>query len=284
MASQPRKVRPAYGLVWHAPCFNGAVASQPRKGVGTADLNAVASCFNGAVASQPRKGRAATWKIFRAQLLQWGRGFSATEGRRGFPWCETSSVASMGPWLLSHGRRRVSVVERCRVGHGFNGAVASQPRKGRGDGTPRRSGVRFNGAVASQPRKDLPSASGPDPVPSASMGPWLLSHGRIVCPAVRVSFLSLQWGRGFSATEGTLPEQLSIALRGFNGAVASQPRKGRTQRAICRASWRFNGAVASQPRKASSPGADPAATSGFNGAVASQPRKARWSLSPITAS
>ncbi len=36
----------------------------------------------------------------------------------------------------------------------------------------------------------------------------------------------LQWGRGFAATEGGHPERSAgRAVAGFNGAVASQPRK-----------------------------------------------------------
>ena len=83
--------------------------------------------------------------------LQWGRGFSATEGEEG--------------------------LRTERVTLGFNGAVASQPRKGGNDCLESMDFLGFNGAVASQPRKGQTTR---DRVQhsSASMGPWLLSHGR----------------------------------------------------------------------------------------------------------
>ena len=61
--------------------------------------------------------------------------------------------ASMGPWLCSHGREK-PLIPRRFPHSSFNGAVALQPRKGRGRG-------RMVGAHR-----------------PASMGPWLCSHGR----------------------------------------------------------------------------------------------------------
>jgi len=37
---------------------------------------------------------------------------------------------------------------------------------------------------------------------------------------------SLQWGRGFSAAERTLKTSLGLTIGSFNGAAASQPRRG----------------------------------------------------------
>ena len=92
-------------------------------------------------------------------MLQWGRGFAATEGRRGRrAWRDT---------------------------HGFNGAVALQPRKVPRPGTRPSMSRCFNGAVALQPRKvDTYGASG---YPAST----------------------LQWGRGFAATEGGSSEVIS---------------------------------------------------------------------------
>ena len=89
----------------------------------------------------------------RANALQWGRGFAATEGDE-LPTVLLSAVnASMGPWLRSHGRAPKILTHPANL-DGFNGAVASQPRK--------------------EPEN---CCSG----------------------VVRVA---LQWGRGFAATEG----------------------------------------------------------------------------------
>ena len=83
------------------------------------------------------------------------------------------------------------------------------------------------------------------------MGPWLRSHGRAAGAALAGVDFRLQWGRGFAATEGSSDrtfKDLYALLQwgrgfaategsppllvdgthplGFNGAVASQPRKG----------------------------------------------------------
>ena len=84
---------------------------------------------------------------------------------------------------------------------GFNGAVASQPRKVCWQCHKRIHGRCFNGAVASQPRK-------------------VFSVCKNARPAKR-----LQWGRGFAATEGAVALVSLPRMSSFNGAVASQPRK-----------------------------------------------------------
>ena len=45
------------------------------------------------------------------------------------------SAASMGPWLLSHGRA-FTIADSSITSPGFNGAVASQPRKARKGSAP----------------------------------------------------------------------------------------------------------------------------------------------------
>ena len=107
----------------------------------------------------------------------------------------------MGPWLRSHGRGvppsrpRVTAI-------GFNGAVASQPRKVTGDAQRKQS-------------------------QTASMGPWLRSHGRVTCGR-----LTLGSTNGFNGAVASQPRKGRAARRDlaaghwcFNGAVASQPRK-----------------------------------------------------------
>ena len=249
VASQPRKDLAPAGGGSDARGFNGAVASQPRKGrvrllghtnqrwasmgpwlrshgrvsVGSSSVSpsmlqwgrgfaategcpdhpgdTCPRCFNGAVASQPRKDERDGSSAGLRPALQWGRGFAATEG----PWFWSTPSprrdASMGPWLRSHGREEI--VEHLRgAAASFNGAVASQPRKGTNEPGHYWASASFNGAVASQPRKDLLHRHR-DCFESASMGPWLRSHGR----------------------EGMARHLVDCGL-GFNGAVASQPRKG----------------------------------------------------------
>ena len=104
--------------------------------------------------------------------------------------------------------------------------------------------------MASQPRKAGRERQRGEEA-HASMGPWLRSHGR----DLRLLGLAHRKPR-------------------FNGAVASQPRKGMDEvlgRPLRRC---FNGAVASQPRKVGRPSRPTPTPPSFNGAVASQPRKA----------
>ena len=322
VASQPRKVSVA--CIGHVATggFNGAVASQPRKGRSRGRSQGRTGCFNGAVASQPRKG--CCWlPVANSQpQLQWGRGFSATEGIGCLLDRPEYLKASMGPWLLSHGRGKSKSAGGGKVklqwGRGFSATEGPTPAAqgddmtalqwGRGFSATEGSASRrswssmtgFNGAVASQPRKGSSrsptpptvrplqwgrgfsategfirprrchavvrlqwgrgfsategSGGGPGSKPgrAASMGPWLLSHGRIVGFQKAGTGKSLQWGRGFSATEGppphrSRPQNTNLS---FNGAVASQPRKVASAPGFGAGLWRFNGAVASQPRKA----------------------------------
>ncbi len=62
--------------------------------------------FNGAVASQPRNGRNRVLPMAARELLQWGRGLSATEWRTCRGSAPPSCGPSMGPWPLSHGMTR----------------------------------------------------------------------------------------------------------------------------------------------------------------------------------
>ena len=130
------------------------------------------------------------------------------------------------------------------------------------------------------------------------MGPWLRSHGRTPAGRAQPAVATLQWGRGFAATEGTSAAYAACrSMNGFNGAVASQPRKGQSGqgmrllqpslqwgRGFAATEGRpssasvprrssFNGAVASQPRKVLVCRYACCLLRSFNGAVASQPRK-----------
>ncbi len=169
------------------------------------------SRFNGAVASQPRKGPERLAQNATSARLQWGRGFAATEGVRNRERRRPPELASMGPWLRSHGRFLQTL--------GLNGtAVASMGPWLRSHGRVEDAGGvpagrdGFNGAVASQPRK------GPN------------------CRMIRLRACSLQWGRGFAATEGRCSHRTSTAARslqwgrGFAATegcrMKSSPRKG----------------------------------------------------------
>ncbi len=110
-------------------------------------------------------------------VLQWGRGFAATEGQEPGAVGDDRRVASMWPWLCSHGRGACPPADETRDPR-FNGAVALQPRKaGRRSCRRQRDGC-FNGAVALQPRKAGEQRLCPRDLRHASMGPWLCSHGR----------------------------------------------------------------------------------------------------------
>ena len=128
MASQPRKGRD--------PAFSpGKPASlQWGRGFAATEGFGVGQMSGGNVQLQWGRGFAATegccvaLPVAPLGVLQWGRGFAATEGDRPAIGADLLIQASMGPWLRSHGRaalrRRALPREQ-----GFNGAVASQPRK-----------------------------------------------------------------------------------------------------------------------------------------------------------
>ena len=108
----------------------------------------------------------------------------------------------------------------------------------------------FNGAVASQPRK-VDVGAGLGAVAEASMGPWLRSHGRrgrLAADDLHEDASMGPWLRSHGRLSSTGPT--SRSGRGFNGAVASQPRKDQVWADADVEVPRFNGAVASQPRKA----------------------------------
>ena len=138
---------------------------------------------------------------------------------------------------------------------------------------------RAHGAAASQPRKvlllDRLKAAGD----LASMGPRLLSRGRITgrfSPNASSSSFN-----GAAASQPRKARRVCMAGavgRGFNGAAASQPRKGASNLGWRVGTGGFNGAAASQPRKVDKVLKHYACGSCFNGAAASQPRKADlWS-------
>jgi len=87
--------------------------------------------FNGAVASQPRKGPAVGRLVAALGLLQWGRGFAATEGHGVDCGAAVGHDASMGPWLRSHGRRGSSpctpVGKQLQWGRGFAATEGGNP-------------------------------------------------------------------------------------------------------------------------------------------------------------
>ena len=179
-----------------------------------------------------------------------------TQWRRGVRSGEDTEPASMKPWLRSHGKRcRPRVQSPGRSLASMRPWLCSHGRT-TAAGRPCCRRACFNGAVASQPRKGNTTR-------------------RLAVPS-----LSLQWGRGFGATEGEISGSTAGKLRCFNGAVASQPRKARTSRR--HGPWQccFNGAVALQPRKGKSPAGSCRPVTRFNGAVALLPRKGHASGLP----
>ena len=158
--------------------------------------------------------------------LQWGRGFSATEGiDPGRFWARVT--LGFNGAVASQPRKAVAAARLPKAPFCFNGAVASQPRKAALASVPLSSQLGFNGAVASQPRKDIAGTGVTIPCHELQWGRgFSATEGSDINYSISAN-VRLQWGRGFSATEG------SIVARGrgcraisFNGAVASQPRKG----------------------------------------------------------
>ena len=212
-------------ISWPSTRFNGAVASQPRK-VHPADhrgpparrasMGPWLRSHGRSPSAEPSRstppasmgpwlrshGRLSAGHVayLHSNLLQWGRGFAATEGpRSGAPGADAG---------------------RLQWGRGFAATEGrSRPTRSAGET------ACFNGAVASQPRKGSGEAVGVSDV-GASMGPWLRSHGRLRdCVPLAERGNRLQWGRGFAATEGSPSPRPTSWTACFNGAVASQPRK-----------------------------------------------------------
>jgi len=95
-------------------------------------------------------------------------------GGGGFDFC----LASMGPRLISRGKHcmaHLSWVYR----RSFNGAAADQPRKVDNQSTQRAHQRRFNGAAADQPRKGYIVRLSVRAAVTASMGPRLISRGKV---------------------------------------------------------------------------------------------------------
>ncbi len=80
------------------------------------------------------------------------------------------------------------------------------------------------------------------------MGPRHFSHGTIWASLMFLVALSLQWGRGISATELTSHWISRPSRWCFNGAAAFQPRNLACEPPSARPPRSFNGAAAFQPR------------------------------------
>jgi len=174
------------------------------------------------------EGSAIGSRWFVTKSLQWGRGFAATEGAGRSIGRRSRSPASMGPWLRSHGRASTGLSPRCRYplqwGRGFAATEGQHGRRAHQGPVGASMGpwLRSHGR-----RRCLRSQFG---LHLASMGPWLRSHGRSGADIDIPRTIGLQWGRGFAATEGKAARCFVATWRGFNGAVASQPRKGNPSR------------------------------------------------------
>jgi len=209
----------------HPLRFNGAAAGQPRKG----GRHVATHAPNSATLQWGRGWTAAEGPLSPIPptphpLLQWGRGWTAAEGARRILAHAARDIASMGPRLDSRGRKAffepLSAVDWLQWGRGWTaaeGCLTVQPVLGL---------YCFNGAAAGQPRKDHEtgtwyvdkSASMGPRLDSrgrravrwarcergrASMGPRLDSRGRTTIRCVRTNATRLQWGRGWTAAEGS---------------------------------------------------------------------------------
>ena len=182
-------------------------------------------------------------------MLQWGRGFAATEGWWARLDMARQERASMGPWLRSHGREPLT-------GRGDDGRLASMGPWLRSHG--RRVTLRFsrcwpncfNGAVASQPRKEQrPDQPVAVPVKLQWGRGFAATEGSEVVSGRR-STETLQWGRGFAATEGLrVLTMAKLVRRASMGPWLRSHGRGRVGGGEVAVRHRFNGAVASQPRK-----------------------------------
>ena len=84
--------------------FNGAAADQPRKGSMSWTEYALSGCFNGAAADQPRKGRGATGTWCCAAGASMGPRLISRGKRQAGQLGERPVIASMGPRLISRGK------------------------------------------------------------------------------------------------------------------------------------------------------------------------------------
>jgi hypothetical protein len=272
VALQPRKAPTDRRRPTRPACFNGAVALQPRK--------VVAPCVTLPKRCQLQWGRGfaategdtvagyreiMTYASMGPWLCSHGRPRSAWAELRGCgasmgPWlCSHGrldgplplgrlGVASMGPWLCSHGWPEISddpiMGIELQWGRGFAATEGTVHATG---GTSNEQLQWGRGFAATEGLASY-SASSRSRALQWGRG-FAATEGfsiRATCPDSGL----LQWGRGFAATEGRRSSQPTSAARGFNGAVALQPRKACPLPTSRATPTRFNGAVALQPRKA----------------------------------
>jgi len=130
-----------------------------------------AACFNGAAAHEPRKDKAGQELVAKVGSFN---GAAAHEPRKGI------------------GKNPCQIPERS-----FNGAAAHEPRKAI-PASPRGRArcSRFNGAAAHEPRKGGGRQEAVRVHDGASMGPRLMSRGKVVVMTNQAILPTLQWGRG----------------------------------------------------------------------------------------
>ena len=247
MALQPRKERGRATVLADRAASMGPWLCSHGRSQGGCHREAARQCFNGAVALQPRKENHLNGFLYIAPGLQWGRGFAATEGNGRVAMGRGQWLASMGPWLCSHGRRprrlRVVAVQLASMGPW----LCSHGRFDRGISPASHDGLQWGRGFAATEGARRPQEA---------------------CRCY-----PLQWGRGFAATEGRVGRR-GLPRRGcFNGAVALQPRKGESDETTLQ--WRSRlqwgrGFAATEGGRSQRNGPK---EESFNGAVALQPRK-----------
>ena len=202
------------------PSFNGATALRPWTAMRRAcrpgeDLASMGPrpCGRG---RRRRRGSSAK----RRRRLQWGHGLAAVDGA---------------------GTRTLAMPLAC-----FNGATALRPWTANTTMRFMRGMASFNGATALRPWTG-DDRHGDRRRLVASMGPRPCGRGRDGADLCLDRVLSLQWGHGLAAVDGSTSRPRRCAPSGFNGATALRPWTDGGVGEVEPAGFGFNGATALRP-------------------------------------
>ena len=145
--------------------------------------------FNWAAASQPRKGEVPQQIQAIIDKLQLGRGFSAAESFEGVDDDGYKDIASIGPRLLSRGKRHPAVRRHAGFGASIGPRLLSRGK---------RLWVVVHVSLS-----------------FASIGPRLLSRGKPRHNRSGTVRFTLQLGRGFSAAESSYATSETLTINGL---------------------------------------------------------------------
>jgi len=174
----------------------------------------------GRTTAESRRG----WLAIHATTsLQWGRGRTTAESGLGLRHGVLVRLASMGP--RSHDRG----IPGCQCdGHDHDRASMGPRSHDRGIGNQELAGGAatdgFNGAAVARPRNRRLHDANPASEPALQWG-----RGRTTAESMSVAltvagYSSLQWGRGRTTAESWLEMALERGDIGFNGAAVARPR------------------------------------------------------------